>query len=256
MFFDIKKFIDFRYYFLKICTFVLILLSTRGLAVECSILQLQTHRSLGAAITHNKCPVATNLSLESVIELQAGTRVWLESVEKPQQTEAYQIVCFNKSPSVQKLKIVRANSPWLASLSLPDCKSWLANRLVCKRPDNQHEMLLCAIIQKASPTTMRSVQSKTSVTVRGFKNPLQAQPLSEQTNLADFVTPSINLCRKLLNTNQSITLSLTIDTLGTVSHAVIAKSAIDKPFAACALEALEHIHFPAVSHETRLTVSF
>jgi hypothetical protein len=256
MFFDIKKSIDFRYCFLKLCSFALILLSTRGLAAECSVLRLQTHRSLGATITHNTCPSATDLALESVIELQAGTRVWLESVEKYQQTKGYQIVCLNKSSAVQKLKIVSANSPWLASPSLPDCSSWLANRLACKQPHNQNEVLLCAISQKPSPVVMRAVQSKTSVTVRGFDDPLQVQSAQEQANWSRFVSPSIGLCRRLLNTNQTITLSWTIEVTGTVSHASIVETGIDRQFSACALEALEHIDFPDVIHETRLTVSF
>jgi hypothetical protein len=251
-----KKSITLRYCFFKVCTFALILSSTSGLAAECSILRLQTHRGLGAAITHNKCPSATDLSLESVIELQAGTRVWLESVEKSQQAEGYQIVCLNKSSAVQKLKIIRANSPWLASLSLPDCSSWLANRLACKQPHNQNEILLCAISQKPSPVVMRAVQSKTSVTVRGFDDHLQRQSPPEQRKWARFVSPGINLCRRLLNTNQAITLSWTIETTGTVSHASIVESGIDRQFSACVLEALEHIDFPDVAHETRLTASF
>ncbi len=255
MFFDIKKSIKLRCCFFKVFSLLLILLSTRSLAGECSVLRIQTHRTLGATITNNKCPVGTGLSLESVIELQAGTRVWLESVEKRQNAEGFQIVCLNKSSSAQKLKIVSADFPWLASLNLQDCKTWLANRLVCKQPQNQHEALLCAITPKPSPG-FRAVQSKTSVTVRGFDKHLKAQSSYEQRTLANFVAPGINLCRKLLNTNQPITLTWTIGVSGTASNASVVESVVDKPFAACALDALEHIDFPAVTHDTRVTVSF
>jgi hypothetical protein len=255
MFFYNKKSVRLEHSFFKrLFCCVLVLLSSRGLAADCPILQLQQNRSLGAAITHNKCSSANDLALESVIELQAGTRIWLESVDKLKNGESFQVICLNKSSVAQKLKITRADLPWLSSLNPQDCAAWSANRLVCKHPDKQHEILLCAITPKHSPGNIRTVQSKTSVTVRGIGKLRQAQ--EPQNSLAGFVTPGINLCRKLLNNTQTITLNWTIDVAGTVSKAAIVEANIDQQFAACALEALEQVAFPPVNHETRLTISF
>ena len=257
MFFLKKKPIELIRCFFKPWLFLTLTLANGlSFAVDCSLLQLQPHRSLGAAITHNTCPTANGLSLASVIELQAGTRIWLESVAKPKDSEGFQLICLNKSSVAQKLKITSPDLPWLSSLNPQDCSAWSANRMVCKHPDKQHEVLLCAITPKPSPDNIRTVQPKTSVTVRGIGKLRQAHRQEQQSLWSNLVVPGINLCRKLLNTNQAITLSWTIDAAGTASKVAIVGSNIDQQFSACALEALGQIAFPTVSHETRLTASF
>lgn len=251
-----KKSIQLIGCFGVILYFVPILCSAESITTKCPI-RLQAHRTLGVTISDNTCPAESDLSLGALVELQAGTRAWLEPIEATKDEERFQIVCLNKSASVQKLKIVSAHFPWLAPLNMRGCSAWSVNRLVCKPPDNSQEVLLCAVAPKVISGINRAVQPKTSVPVRGgFNRSLHTRSLNGKPNFANYVAPGVNVCRQLLNTNQAITLRWTITTTGTVTQASIVESGVDKPFAACVLDVLLHTSFPAVAHETYVKLPF
>lgn len=231
------------------------LLTSSNLLAGCAVLNLHKMRSSDTYVTNNRCSNATDLSLASVVELQAGTRVWMESPETAQNAATFQIICQNNSLLPVKIKVAQPFLPWINPLNISHCNSWVDNRLVCKQTEDQNVALLCAIAQKPSNNNIRAIQLKTSLTMRSTN---QATSLSEDDlrKWAEIAKPGISLCRQIVDTQEPITLSWTIKASGEVFGATLAEAVANKQFAACALEALENSDFPEVVKDLSITFKF
>jgi hypothetical protein len=241
---------NLRHHFLSLLL-GLLFIDNVVLATECGVLHLQATRNQGITINHNACNSATALAVEAILEIPAGSRLWLESPATVSDAVTFQLICQNKSSAPLKIKVKRPVSPWIEPLGVA-CNAWIDNRLVCSK-DHADTALLCVIAEKTRPRVAHTIQPKTSLTMRGGFSQQSPDDLQQWAN---FVKPGIDLCREILNAQQPITLTWTIKPSGQILDASVAESALDKQFAACALEAVANSHFPAVTHDESVTFEF
>jgi hypothetical protein len=225
-------------------------------AANCSVLRLQTIRSSGTDIIDNACDTETDLAVGTLLELQAGTRLWLETPETNLNAASFQIICQNQSSSSLKIRIKSPFLPWIEPVDTVQCNAWINNRLVCSQDRNPKAALLCAIAQRARNLPIPDMQQKTSVTMRGVTNPTITQSPQASRQWADFAKSGIDLCRKITNAYEPVTLTWRINTTGETVSASIAATTVDQQLADCALEALKNTHFPSVMHELSVTYKF
>jgi hypothetical protein len=256
MFFHPKTIHNPKPYCLSVFLGGLLLANVDLLAAECGVLHLQKTRSADIEISNNHCPNTTEFSLESVLELQAGTRIWLESPETTAATTTFQLICQNNALSPLKIKISSPLLPWIKPLDLIECNDWVDNRLECHQTGHQGAALLCAIAQKPTHITAQTIQLKTSLTMRSVNNQPPTPAPDALQKLAALVKPGIALCRKIVNTAQAITLNWIIKPSGAVTNATITLAPDDTQLANCALEALENSRFPALANELSMTFKF
>ncbi|NOT85129.1 MAG: hypothetical protein HOP02_10230 [Methylococcaceae bacterium] len=256
MFFQSQSLFNLKPCCLSILLGGILLTNTPLLAAECGILHLQKTRSADIEISNSHCPKATELSLESVLELQSGSRIWLESPETTADTATFQLICQNNALSRLKIKIASPLLPWIKPLDLIECNDWVDNRLECNQTGHQGVALLCAIAQKPTNNTAQTIQLKTSLTMRSVNNQPTSPTPDVLQKLAALVKPSIALCRKIVNTPQLITLNWIIKPSGAVTNATITAAPGDKRLANCALEALENSRFPATTNDLSMTFTF
>ena len=210
---------------------------------------------MGVTITNNDCLNSSNLALDSLVEIQAGTRLWLESLGNNQDTENVQLICQNESTLPMNIKLSSASFPWIELVGLMHCNPWIDNRLTCKQADNKTPALLCAIARTSNNSQNGGAQNnKTSVTMRGIGKSISVQSTDDLNKWIDIAKPSIDLCRKMLNSMQPITLMGNINAIGEVSTSAIMELDIDKPFEVCALEAFANSRFPGAP--TKLSLTF
>jgi hypothetical protein len=245
------------YYFVALLS-TLFFSNVSLLYAECKILQFQNMHSQGLNVSNNRCSSATDLSLESIIEMQGGARLWLETSQSSQNVTHYQIVCQNQSPAPTRIKLTSPNSPWVTPIDFTNCSNWVTGRLTCNAPGQQEAALLCVIAEKPENSAVYKIQLKTSLTMRGIKPKTETKPAIETSKWADFAKPNVGLCRIIVNSNQAVRIQWTIKaSTGKVSSAtVLEPPTVDRQFAACALEAVENTHFPTVPYDVSLSSTF
>lgn len=230
--------------------------SLDSLATECGVLRLQKARSAEVQVSENHCPDTDELALAAVLQLQAGTRLWLESAESQVGADSFQLICQNNAALPVKIKITSAFLPWIKPVDLAQCNAWVDNRLVCNQAESDGVALLCAIAPKPNISSIRAIQLKTSLTMRSVKDQPTALSPEVLQKLGEYAKPSVTLCRKIFNNEEPITATWTIKAEGSVSGVSIAEGSVDKQFAACASEALETRRFPEMAKEQSVTYKF
>lgn len=230
------------------------------LAAECGVLKLQKNRSQGANIVKNSCVNTDELSVEAILQIQAGARLWLESESSLQDSGNFQIICQNKSSEPFRIKVNSAILPWISSDGTAQCNSWVNDRLECNGLDTEKKALFCAIAQIKKPPVAQTMERKTSITMRGLN---KDKPLSDTEDAqvdinqwVSYIKPEIDLCRKLFQTLQPITLSWKIKASGEVTGTTIKEPGIDNQLADCAIEVIENFSFPLFNKDTQITFSF
>lgn len=236
--------------YLKLCCVALILVNAQVLASECSVLRLQKMRSVGTAVINNACAIETDLGINSVLELQGGTRFWLESPEISSTPGLFQVICQNQSAAPVKVRINSPILPWIAPVDLADCNAWVDNQLAC------HPSLRCAIAQKAQHLPTPALYQKTSVTMRSVRASSKIAADTASTQWAAFVKPGVELCRKVTTAHNPITLSWQITPTGEVSEAAVVSPEANPQFAGCALEALHNSQFPVPAEAVSVSYQF
>lgn len=227
-------------------------------ADECGVLKLQINRSPGATVTHNACSEAPFLAIDAIVLLQAGSRVWLESVaaSNPEKT---QIICQNKSTRAIEIKINSDVSPYINPEGLTQCTQWTNSRLECH--DSNNNDLFCASAQIKKLPAVTALQQKTSISMRGFKSLhhkalTSKDPQQELNQWITYLKPEIDLCRKTYQVTQPITLSWKIKSSGQVTEMTLKESITDKQFADCAIDVIQNSDFPTFDHDTQVSFSF
>lgn len=230
-------------------------------AAECGILKLQSNRNPGANIISNSCTSNNQLALASTLQIQAGARLWLESANDSQKSGNFHIICQNKSSEPLKIKVNSPVLPWISPENSSQCNDWANNRLECNESGSEKTALSCAIAQINSPPVIQTMQRKTSLAMRGLKRSTH-KPTNTEASQKDidqwlsYLKPEIDLCRKVFNTNQPITLSWKIKASGDVVDTLIKESSIDNQLAECAIEVIENFDFPLFEKDTQITFLF
>ena len=220
-------------------------------AAECGVLKLQKSRSLGTSIAQNNCTNDSELSVESILKLPAGGRVWLESTSSLQDSERFQIICQNKSTGPLNIKISGAIYPWLRPENA-QCKDWVNDRLECNELKSDKKALFCSIAQIKTPSSLPMGRT-TSLALRGLQHKTNQNEVEQWSS---YIKPEIDLCRKLFASSHPITLSWKINSSGVASAAEIKEPDIDNNLAECAIEVIENFKFPKVEKDTQVTLSF
>jgi len=231
---------------------------SKSFATECRVLRLQKTHHEDVNVFNNACHDPTSLSLQSVIEIQGGTRLWLEKISLVDETDHFQIICQNQSQTPLKIKLSSPFLPWITPLNFPNCQNWEGSRLTCQKNGQDGTALLCVIAKKQPSRASAETQLKTSLVMRETKTPLTANTSADQ-KLEDLVKPGIDLCRKLVNTQRAITISWRLGANGLIVAKSLTKPFTlpeDQIFTDCALEVFETTNFPPVSKEMTLTSTF
>ncbi len=239
-------------------------LSTGTFAVqasECGVLKLQKNRSPGTAIVNNSCNESALLAEETLLQLPAESRLWLESIESSSSTENTQIICQNKSSQSVDIKVNSALSPWISPEGLAQCSQWSNGRLECHASNSDKNNLFCASASIKKPPTLSKPEQKTSLSMRGLKSSIaKATTPAEQQQILNqwinYLKPEIDLCRKIYQISQPITLSWKIKASGEITETSVKETLTDKQFADCAIEVIQNFEFPTFNKDTQVTFSF
>jgi hypothetical protein len=250
---------DFKHYVLGALIFISST-NTNLLAADCSILQLQKSHIPGLSITNNHCQKASALSQNSVIEIQGGSRLWIETVGTGRESTKFQIICQNQEATPIKVKFADKFMPWVAPVGFSKCSGWVENRLTCYSAQNQMTALLCVIAQKQEKPSIRNIQPKTSVTMRGVDAKSTEKPTVDLNFLAALAKPNIELCRKMVSSSKPITIKWILKPYRDKNSAPAITNPLmltaDRQFAACAYEAIENTAFPSVTSDISLSSTF
>jgi hypothetical protein len=230
-------------------------------AAECNILQLQKSHIPGLSVTNNRCPNATALSPQSVIEIQGGSRLWIETIGTSRESTKFQIICQNQEATPIKVKFADKFMPWVAPVGFSNCTGWIENRLTCYSAGQQMTALLCVIAQKQDKPAVSKIQPKTSVTMRGVGAKPPERPAIDASFLADLPKPNIELCRKIVSSNIPLTIKWVLKPSKDKAFAPeitnpLMLTAADRQFAACVHEAIENTAFPSVTSDISLSATF
>ncbi|PXW79673.1 hypothetical protein C8R34_1661 [Nitrosomonas sp. Nm84] len=230
-------------------------------AAECGILKMQKHRSSGVNVVNNYCTDDSALSLNTILQIPAGARLWLESTNVTQNSENFQIICQNKSIAPVSIKIDRAVLPWINPENNSHCNSWTNDRLECQELNSEIKTLLCAIAQIKKSPVSEMMQRKTSLTLRGLIYKKNNAPFSDgvQTGTNQWkadLEPEINLCRKVFQVDDPITINWKIRTDGKITDTSITETNIDNQFTECAIEVIKNFSFPIFEKDIPVILLF
>jgi hypothetical protein len=230
-------------------------------ASGCVALTMQKDRSPGASILSNDCYELSNLSLGSVMQMNGGARLWLKSNSAAQTDSSFQIICQNKSSDLLQIEVSSAFIPWIKPKNIAHCNDWVGDRLTCNDANSGSPILYCAIAMIKNLSVNNDIERKTSVTMRGIDAQGDLKPLDQSESqqlekIIDFIKPEIDLCRKVFQTDQAVSITWTISTNGQVLNAYGHEERGENHFAGCALEAVEHFNFPSFSKDIQISYTF
>lgn len=241
-----------RFIFINLLLFTT-LLSTEYLQASDCFLKIQKHRSLGTTVVSNSCNIEDQLSLNSQLEVEGGTRLWLESKIIHNNSGNYWLICQNRSTSTIKVKINSFILPWISLGPSSQCSNQ-NERIECFENDTKKETLFCAsaiINKKASMTEPQ--EEITSVEVRGSQNNDHAAIRSQ---LQPTIKPAIDLCRKVSKADYPISLTLHFDSKNDITEISVTNGIGEKQFEECAVEVVRNHNFLRGFKNTQITLSF
>lgn len=229
-------------------------------AADCGVLKLQKSRSVGTSIVSNTCANPNELSVQAVLKLPAGARLWLESSSALADSEHYQIICQNKSTNAFNIKVNSAVYPWISPEDAR-CNSWVNERLECNELNSDKKALYCSIAQVNALPSDRPLERTTSLALRGLKhNAPNTAPLTITQDTLDqwsaSLKPEINLCRKVFVSTHPITLSWKINTSGDAMNTKIKETNLDQQLEDCITDVVESFKFPQLTKDTQVTLTF
>lgn len=189
------------------------LMANDVLAAECGQARLVEAGSAGVKITKNTCQDPTRVTAGSVLELSAGSRMWLK-FNPSAKGEAVQVICQNRSADTVKVQVANASEPWIKPENVKSCESWKNNKLTCEGSSGE-KSFFCAVAKAKSETMLASASGKskklsevtTSVKMRGI------QPIAVPVTPEDVVKslkPDIELCKSLFNVSEKVDMSWTV----------------------------------------------
>ncbi len=251
-----------NYLSMLLVIFALALASDNLQATECGIFKIQKNRSSGTSVINNNCANANELSLQATLEIQGNTRVWLESLSAFQDADNLLIICQNRSLQSINIQINSPLSPWINLKGAGLCDSWVNQRLECREANTNTGILFCAATQiNTASENETTMQRRSSITLRGLtqnKNNTvsldERQPEINKWKIS--LKPEIDLCRKVFQVNQPITLSWKIKAAGGATDTKIAENGIDDQFAECTTEVIENFGFPSFGNDSQISISF
>jgi len=252
--------IYFRISFSSVILIIFILTPSNLEASECGILKMQKYRNSGVQVANNYCTEESELSLNTILQIPAGARLWLESTNAIQKFEDYQIICQNNSSAPLNIKIDSPILPWISPENDSHCSRWINNRLECQTSNNDEKTLLCAIAQIRKSLASTIMQRKTSFTLRGLnyrRNNIASDDIQiEADKWKAYLKPEIDLCRKVFQVHYPITMNWKIRTDGKVTDTSITETNFDNQFVECAIEVIKNFSFPAFEKDIPVTLLF
>ena len=241
--------------------FCLALGTTALQASECGFLKLQKNRSLGATVSENACADPNDLGVDTHIQIAPGSRAWFEVLAESAANTNTQIICQNKSATPVDLKVVGTKLPWITVPEPFHCQAWTHEHLVCSTDGSDKNALLCAQAQiKKTELQQKPEQQHTSLAMRGLKAPKPKSELTNDQNLLKQwlvrLKPQIDLCRKTLQIEQTLTLNWKFTDTGKMTEATVKEADLNQAFVDCALEGVKGVQAPQLSKATDFAYSF
>lgn len=227
-------------------------LSTEHLQASDCFLKLQKHSSLGTTVVSNSCNIEDQLSINSQLEVEGGTRLWLESKIIHHNSGNYWLICQNRSTSTIKVKINSVILPWISLGPSSQCSNQ-SERIECFENDTKKETLFCAsaIINKKA-STIEPQEERTSAEVRGSQN---IDRTAINSKLEPTIKPAIDLCRKVFKAAHPISLALYFDSTNDIAEISVTNEGTEKQFEECAVEAIKNYDLKDFKNR-QITLSF
>lgn len=249
---------------LELILYLLLVITMMGVvsveASGCGVLKIQKNRSTGATILNNQCGNGNELSLQSIIQIQGNARVWLESIS--QETENYWVICQNRSTMPVNINVISSLSPWIRPGGDNQCAQWTNQRLECRETNTQLESLLCAVSQIKKLPNNEVMQRTSSLTIRGLtrshldREIVVSEGDSEVIRWKMGIQPGIELCRKVFDTHDPLTVSWVINKLGESTDIQVLGDTTNPQLVECIAEMIGGISFPTFEKTKQIKLSF
>lgn len=242
---------------------IFLLLSFNANSSECGVMQLKTNRSSGITVTANKCTEQSYVSMGTVFNLSSKGRLWLSSNPQEGADTEFQMICQNRSKNDFRLEFSDLASPWLSQESLKNCTGWVKNRLQCDGSNGEKNGVMCVLnITKVNKSNqLKRVQRTTSVKMRAITQLIRSEPVTvviDKTKIIDTLTPEINLCKKLYQSDQMLTVNWAVQEAKAKNIKIMLsdKQSASKPLESCVKMVVETTSYPDFSEKTTFLTTF
>jgi hypothetical protein len=221
---------------------------------ECSVLEFLPEKSQMSDMLVNPCLSEHSAGVGAIFQLHPGGRLWLKTQADSESSALYQLICRNKSNKASKVSVTGFALPWIQAAGFATCNQWIENKMECKNPDNSQDILYCAIAATTKPEKIQGIQRNTSLTMRSVMSDVKSQEASQPVSnavgqLAALIKPEIDLCRHAYQNRESLNVQWVIKATGGISQPIIKDQVVDSEFAACALDVINHFHFPSLTED-------
>jgi hypothetical protein len=169
---------------------------------ECGQAKLVESGSVGTNVSKSGCDDKSRLAVGSVVELAAGSRMWIK-FDSSTKGETTQLICQNKLPETVNVSITNTAAPWIMAQGLKQCDKWAHNRLSC-----EGNSFFCAVAVSRPTLAGGGPTQTTSTKVRGFFN----KPVAPEDVIKE-ITPNIELCKHLYNVSGKLDMSWTMSNM-------------------------------------------
>ncbi|MGR9052946.1 MAG: hypothetical protein ACU84J_09895 [Gammaproteobacteria bacterium] len=224
------------------------------------MLEFVEKKSSAAQLLVNPCLSEQAVGVGSVFQLLPNGRLWLKSASDDVLSD-YQLICRNRSKKASNISVIDTLSPWINPVGFSHCGGWSGNKLTCKDSENGDDLFFCAIAKMKRPEARREIQLSTSVKMRGMADKGQIKALTEAASneldqIADFIKPEIDLCRKAYDNYRPITLKWTVYASGEVSQPTINEPISDVDFADCISDVITGFEYPSFPKDIKAVYQF
>lgn len=236
--------------------FILGLTGLSAHASECSNIQYLDTKSQGVEVINDQCDKANEVGLGTVFKLRGGARLWIKSIPKPTTDSNFQIVCQSASDAPIEVTVSSLFLPWITPNDLKNCSGWVDNKLKCDGINGDSNVFYCAIaaIKQAESAGVQDLAMTTSVKMRRLSAYEEQQQIDQ---LVAAMEPEIELCRRVFQVNNKLTVNWTVDSAGKAKDISLSPmNSSDKRLSDCVETVVENFSYPQLKAGQKISHAF